>query len=119
MSDYIDRGLRRSRSPMLPLVGAVCEDDGGRVARFSLRVEGELITDVRFQASPCATLVAYCEVAAERVIGQTLPAAARRLRPGDLSVALPLVPLAKRTRALLASQALIATIIKVAQDAWP
>ena len=104
---------------MLPVVGAVCEDDGGRFARFSVRVEGGVIGDVRFQASSCATLVAYCEVAAERVIGQTLPAAVRRLAARDLSSELPLVPVGKRARALLASQALIATIIEVAKDAWP
>jgi hypothetical protein len=111
MSDYIDRGLRRSRRPMLPHAGVVCEDDDGRFARFSVRIEDEVITDVGFQASPCVTLVAYCEVAAEWVTGQTLPAAARRLRPADLSGELPLVPEAKRVRALLASQALVATIV--------
>jgi NifU-like N terminal domain len=117
MSDYIDRGLRRSRAPLLPVVGAARVDPEGRFARFSLRVENEVITDVRFQASPCVTLVAYCEVAAEWVTGQTLPAAARRVRPTDLSVELPLVPAAKRARALLASQALIATILEGAKDA--
>jgi NifU-like protein involved in Fe-S cluster formation len=117
MSDYIDRGLRRIRSPMLPMVGAECQDDGGRVARFSLRVEGDVIADVRFRASPCVTLVAYCEVAAEWVTGQTLPVAARRIRPGDLALELPRVPPVKRDRALLASQALIATIVEVAKDA--
>ena len=95
---------------MLPVVGAARDDHEGRFARFSLRVENGVITDVRFQASACVTLVAYCEVAAERVTGQTLPAAVRRVRPADLSVELPLVPAAKRARALLASQALIATI---------
>lgn len=116
MSDYIERGLRRSRRPVLPVVGAAREDAGGRFARFSLLVEGEVITDVRFQASPCVTLVAYCEVAAEWVTGQTLPAAVRRIRPADLSTRLPLVPAAKRERALLASQALIATIVEVVKE---
>jgi hypothetical protein len=116
MSDYIDRGLRRSRSPVLPVVGAACEDDDGRFARFSLQVEGDVISDVRFQASPCVTLVAYCEVAAEWVTGQTLPAAARRIRAADLSSELPLVPAAKRARALLASQALIASIVAGARN---
>jgi NifU-like protein involved in Fe-S cluster formation len=89
---------------MLPVVGAAREDHEGRFARFSLRVENEVITDVRFQASSCVTLIAYCEVAAEWVTGQTLPAAVRR------------VPAAKRARALLASHALIATIAATIVD---
>jgi NifU-like protein involved in Fe-S cluster formation len=96
---------------MLPVVGAVREDDEGRFARFSLRVDGDMIVDVRFQVSPCVTLVAYCELAADLATGQTLAGAASRVRPVDLSGALPHVPAAKRARALLASQALTAAIV--------
>jgi NifU-like protein involved in Fe-S cluster formation len=101
---------------MLPVVGAVREDDEGRFARFSLRIDGDVITDVRFQVSPCVTLVAYCELAAEWVTGQTLPAVARRIRAADLAAELPLVPVAKRARALLASQALIASLVAGTKD---
>jgi len=117
MSDYIDRGLRRIRRPILPIVGAPCQDDEGRFARFSLRLEGEIITEVGFQSSPCVTLVAYCELAAQWVTGHTLPAAARRVGPFDLSLELPQVPAVKRDRALLASRALFATILEVTKEA--
>jgi len=115
MSDYIDRGLRRARSATLPIVGDA-RHDAGRFARFSLRVERGVITGVAFDASVCGTLVAYCEVAAESVTGLTIPAAARRMRSLDLTSALPLVPAYKRDLALLASQALITTIVQATRE---
>ncbi len=84
---------------------------------FSMRVDDGGITSVRFHTSACVTLVAYCEVAAQRVTGRTLADAARCLTPPDLALALPLVPAVKRDRARLAAQALVATIVDVAKDA--
>ena len=115
MSDYIDRGLRRARSATLPIVGDA-RHDAGRYARFSLRVERGVVTGVAFDASVCGTLVAYCEVLAEWVTGLTIPAAARRIRPFDLTAALPLVPAYKRDLALLASQAMMTTIEQATRE---
>ncbi len=116
MSDYIDRGLRRARSATLPIVGEARHDDAGRFARFSLRVDHGVITGVAFEASVCITLVAYCEVLAEWVTGLTIPVAARRIRPLDLTSELPLVPADKRDLALLASQALMTTVIQATKE---
>ena len=116
MSDYIDRGLRRQRRPPLPIVGARCRDEAARFARFSLRVEDGVITEVAFDATVCATLVAYCEVAAERVTGLTVAAAVRRIRPHDLTRELPVVPPLKRDRALLAARALVAALVLSARS---
>lgn len=116
MSDYIDRGLRRIRSATLPIVGDARHDDTRRFARFSLRVERGVITGVAFEASVCVTLIAYCEVLAEWVTGLTMPVAARRIRPLDLTSELPLVPAHKRDRALLASQALMAAVMQGAKE---
>ena len=115
MSDYIDRGLRRARSATLPIVGDA-RHDAGQFARFSLRMERGVITAVGFEVSVCGTLVAYCEVLAEWVTGLTIPAAARRIRPLDLTSALPLVPADKRDLALLATQALMTTVIQAAKE---
>ncbi|MGH9174310.1 MAG: iron-sulfur cluster assembly scaffold protein [Vicinamibacterales bacterium] len=106
----------RRRAPALPIAGGLRYDDCGRFARFSVRVNDGVISDVTFDASMCVTLVAYCEVAAEWVTGLAIPAAARRVRPLDLMGALPLVPPDKRERALLAAQALMATVIESAKE---
>lgn len=116
MSDYIERGLRRARGPNLPTVGAVCRDDEGRFARFSVRMDGGRVAEVSFRATPCATLIAYCEVAAERIAGRAPTAAAGGLRPSDIADALPQVPEHKRDRARLAALALIATIGRVSEE---
>lgn len=109
MCDYIDRGLRRARSATLPIMGDT-QHDAGLFARFSLRVDDGIITGVAFEASVCGTLIAYCEVLAEWVTGLTIPAAAHRIRPLDLTAELPLVPAEKRDLAQLASQALLTTV---------
>jgi hypothetical protein len=67
LSDYIDRGMRRRRAASLPIAGAVLHDCEGRFARFTLRVEDGVLADVAFTSSACVTLVAYCELASERV----------------------------------------------------
>jgi NifU-like protein involved in Fe-S cluster formation len=117
MSDYIDRGLRRLRCSPLPVVGDMQHDDAGRYARFSVRVEEEVITQVVFEASMCVTLVAYCEVLAEWVTGLSIADAVRRIRPVDLVAELPLVPLAKREVASLAAQALMMAVVTAARKA--
>lgn len=115
LSDYIERGLRRRRAGALPVVGAVRRDDTGRFAQFSVRLVDGVIADVAFDATTCATLVAYCEVAAEWATGLTVHAAAHRVRLHDLAAALPAVPPPTRQRALLAVQALMATLAESAR----
>jgi hypothetical protein len=116
ISDYIDRGLRRRRAPPLPVRGETRWADDGRFARFSLRMERDVIADVSFDASTCATLVAYCELAAERVAGLDLHAAVRRICARDLADAMTTVPVAKRGLALLVSQALMGAIVRAAME---
>jgi hypothetical protein len=116
MSEYIDAGLCRMRRAPLRSLGSALRDADGRFAQFSLDVRNRTITDVHFTASACATLVAYCELAVHQVIGQTLDAAARRVCPTSLAAELPFVPGPKRGRALLASRAIIDSIVSVARD---
>ena len=110
--DYIDRGLMRNRREPLPIIGDVQRDRSGRAAQFSLQVENDVIHALSFKVSTCVTLVAYCELLAEWVTGLTLREAATRARPAELAVAFPGVPALKRDRALLATAALQASILK-------
>jgi hypothetical protein len=119
MSDYIDRGMRRARATTPPVCAAECRDEEGRFARFGVQTDGGVITAIGFRASPCATLVAYCELAAERASGRPLAAAIRSLLPPDLALALPAVPVAKHDRARLAARALTIAILEAAKDAHP
>lgn len=116
VSDYIDRGMRRARSARPPELGAECLDEAGRFARFGVEVGGGMVTAVRFRASACTTLIAYCEVAAERVSGLSLTAAIRSLRAADLAQALPSVPAVKHDRAGLAARALMTALLETARS---
>lgn len=116
ISDYIDRGLRRARRTALPVVGAECQDEEGRTARFSVQIANGIVTDVGFRATPCVTLVAYCEIAAERASGQPMTGAIRGLLPADLARALPSVPPARQVCAHLASRAAVAALLLASRD---
>lgn len=116
MSDYIDRGMRRARAPVPAICGAEARDEEGRFARFGVQVGGGVVTAVGLRASPCVTLLAYCEVAAERVTGQPLAAAVRALQPGELARTLPAVPPARRGCAQLASRALMIALVDAARE---
>jgi hypothetical protein len=116
MSDYIDWGLRRRRRPALPVTGAVRRDLDGRHATFSLAIEDGRVADITFDATACVTLVAYCELLCRQIQGLTPRAAVIAIRPLDVVSALPLVPMSKRDRALLASQAIIATLVTALQE---
>lgn len=116
MSDYIDRGMRRARSTHANDLAAGCLDDEGRFARFGVQVDSGVIAAVGFRASSCTTLIAYCEIAAERVSGLPPTTAIRSLRAADLARALPSVPAVKRDRAQLAARALMTALLDTARD---
>jgi NifU-like protein involved in Fe-S cluster formation len=105
VSDLFERGFRRSRETPLALQGEAQTNAEGHFARFSLELTGDRIADLRFQASPCATLIAYCELIAETLPGARLDIAGA-LTGADLVEKLPGVPAIKRDRAALAAAAL-------------
>ena len=105
VSELFERGFRRSRETPLSLQGEPQTNSEGYFARFSLELAGERIADLRFQASPCATLIAYCELIAETLPGARLDIA-RALTGADLVQKLSGVPAMKRDRAALAAAAL-------------
>jgi NifU-like protein involved in Fe-S cluster formation len=116
IGDYIELGMRRARRTTLPPDGAESRDENGHVARFSVQVADGIVTNIGFRASACATLVAYCEVAAQRASGQPVRSAVLGLRPADLVRALPAVPPTKRDRARLAARALLEALLEIAKD---
>jgi NifU-like protein involved in Fe-S cluster formation len=96
-----ERGFRRTREAPLAIKGAVCTDLDGNTARFSFALSGDRLSAIRFQASPCATLIAYCQLIAETLPGCSLDIA-RALTPRELARQLTGVPLLKQNRAALA-----------------
>jgi hypothetical protein len=100
-SELCERGLRQNRREPLALSGPRVSDDNGLVAQFSLQCRGGLITAIRFKASTCATLLAYCELVAELASGRGFGELAT-LTPQLLVAELPDVPTIKRDRAVLA-----------------
>jgi hypothetical protein len=115
VSEYIDRGMRRARATPPEALATECTDQAGRFARFGVELRSGIVTAVGFRASWCTTLIAYCEVAAERVSGLPVAAAIRSLHPVDLARVLPSVPPVKRDRAQLAARALVTALLHSAQ----
>ncbi len=101
LQDCLERGLRTRRAAPLSHLGAWIETPGSLRARFSLAVERAVIAEIRFEATPCATLVAYCQALAEHEAGRPL-AAAPGLDARALVALLVGVPPAHRDRAVLA-----------------
>jgi len=113
VSELVERGLRRNRAAPLPIEGARCADAEGLSVSFSLDVRTGLVAGIGFDASACATLLAYCELVAETMLGAP-PAAARQLAPADLAARLPGVPRLKQSRAFLAVAAFRAALAEIA-----
>lgn len=104
LQDCLERGLRTRRASPLSHLGAWVETPQGLRARFSLAVEFPFIAEIRFEATPCATLVAYCQALAEHEAGRPL-AAAPGLDARALVALLAGVPPAHRDRAVVAVSA--------------
>lgn len=96
-----DRGRHRQRLPELPHVGRWIQGDQQLGAQFSLNLADDTLCDIRFRASTCITLVAYCELLCELARGLT-PVATLHLCADQLVSTLPGVPRAKQDRATIA-----------------
>ena len=105
VSDFFQAGLVRGRGVSLACVGEVAAGPDGLLARFSGSLTGGQLEEVRFKASTCVTLVAYCEVLAQAITGLSL-AEAMRWDEEALVAALPGVPAGRTNRAGLAIAAL-------------
>ena len=101
VAELFERGFRRNRETPRAIAGAPFTGAEDNAASFSLDVaEGQIIA-VGFQASCCATLIAYCEYIAALAPRLSLDLA-RALTAANLVEGLPGVPALKRDRAVLA-----------------
>jgi NifU-like protein involved in Fe-S cluster formation len=113
VSELFERGFRRSREAPLPVEGAECRDADGNALRFSLDLADGRLAGIGFRATTCASLIAYAELIAETVPGQSLDIAGA-LTAQELIAMLPGVPLLKQPRAMLAIAALRAALLAAA-----
>lgn len=110
LPDCLERGLRMRRAPPLPITGEWVETPQGLRARFSLDLQEESIAEIRFESTPCATLVAYCQALAEHERGSSLMSAPSVTAEALVDL-LEGVPALRRDRAILAVAALRAAIL--------
>ncbi|NWG23612.1 MAG: iron-sulfur cluster assembly scaffold protein [Pseudorhodoplanes sp.] len=117
-SELFSRGFRRNREAPLPIEGAPIADAEGHSAAFSLALAGRTVADIRFRATSCATLIAYCEYLAETLAGLSL-SLALAFSSQDLAAAVPGVPAQKQARAILAVAAFRAALAAASEIADP
>lgn len=110
LPDCLERGLRMRRASPLPITGEWIQTAQGLRARFSLDLREDSIADIRFESTPCATLVAYCQALADHETGRPLTSAPSVTADGLVAL-LEGVPALRRDRAILAVAALRATIL--------
>ena len=115
LHDCLERGLRTRRAPPLPHTGEWIETPLGLRARFSLAVRDGTIAEARFEATPCATLVAYCQALAEYAADCPLDATPG-LDAEALVASLEGVPPARQDRAVIAVAALRATLLTSTEE---
>ena len=114
VSELFERGLRRSRATPLEIAGPVHVGPDRLSTSFSLDVSSGRVAEVRFRASSCATLIAYCEFIAEHAQGLAIDTADAGLGAAALVAAVPGVPALKRDRAVLAAAAFRAALRQAA-----
>jgi NifU-like protein involved in Fe-S cluster formation len=118
VSELFERGYRRNRDEPLSIQGEAITDAEGNGARFSIDIANGKLSEIRFRASPCTTLIAYCEAIAELLPGFGIEIAGL-LAPRDLIDALPGVPAIKQDRAVLAIAAFRSALRGASPSARP
>ena len=98
VSELFDSGFRRNREAPLPITGATCTGAEDNTVAFSLDVADGKIAAIGFQASCCATLIAYCEFIAEIAPGFRLTIA-QGLTAANVVASVPGRPQARPCRA--------------------
>jgi NifU-like protein len=108
-SELCDDGLRRTRLDPFALAGRPVRGNDGLSAQFSLRHRDGVVTAIRFRASTCATLLAYCELMTGLATGRSVTECLA-FTPQLLVSELPGVPVLKRDRAVLAVAAFASAV---------
>ncbi|PWG64318.1 iron-sulfur cluster assembly scaffold protein [Spiribacter halobius] len=112
----VERGLRTRRELPLPMAGAWLTNAEGLRARFSLGLDEQgRIAAVRFQCSPCVTLIAYCQALAELEAGHPL-SVSPTCDTEDLVARVAGVPPFRQDRAALATAAWRAALLQASTE---
>ncbi|NNC23578.1 hypothetical protein HKX42_06990 [Salinisphaera sp. USBA-960] len=104
-----ERGRTTRGLPPLAIAGERVTTSYGLWAAFSLRLEADSLCEIRFTASTCTTLIAYCQALVELIQGRRRDEA-RESGSRFLIDRLPGVPMAKHDRATLAAAAFQAAL---------
>jgi NifU-like protein involved in Fe-S cluster formation len=110
VGDLFERGFRRMREAPLSIEGEVCADAEDNQARFFLDLRNGKVAALGFRASPCATLIAYCELICETTTGLSADMAGA-FAPRQLIDTLDGVPALKHGRASLAMAAFHSALV--------
>lgn len=108
-----ERGRRTRRAPPLPVQGPPAVRDD-LWASFSLQLSGDRVSELRFEAACCTTLLAYCQAAVDLATGRTLDELAA-LDGQSLTASLRGVPLLRQDRAAIAAVAVRGAAAAAAQ----
>ncbi len=90
-------------------VGTVGNSNCGDIMKIYLKIDGDVITDVKFETFGCAAAVATSSVATEMVKGKTLDEALK-IKNSDVIAALDGLPAQKIHCSVLAEEAIKAAI---------
>lgn len=114
VTDFVLNPCRRSAIPLPPTSGERLVAPDGAGVRFFAQLDGDRVADIQYEASSCATLVAYAELLGDLVAGEPLRQAAALPRR-TLIEALPGVPAARLERADLVIHAWWSAVAKAVQ----
>ncbi|MBM3139855.1 MAG: iron-sulfur cluster assembly scaffold protein [Chloroflexi bacterium] len=104
VTEFVLDACRRSHEPLPPSSGDRLMASDGAAIRFHASLQGDEIADVRYEASSCATLIAYAELLGDFVVGKPIVRVAA-LAPRTLIELLPGVPRERQERAIIVAQA--------------
>ena len=112
--DFVLDPCRRSREPLPPSSGDRLVAPDGVAIRFHASLRGDEVAEARYEASSCATLIAYAELLGDLVVGKPIVRVAV-LDPGILIESLSGVPHARQERAMIVTQAWSSAIARAWQ----
>ncbi|MFA7249191.1 MAG: iron-sulfur cluster assembly scaffold protein [Dehalococcoidia bacterium] len=104
VTDYVLAPCRASRTALPAPAGERIAGPDGVGIRIHATLRDSAIETMSYEASSCATLVAYAEVLGDLVVGRSIVEAAV-VDPRTLVDALPGVPRARQDRATLVARA--------------
>ena len=116
VTDFFMNPCRRTTADLPFPQGETQKGTDGAFVQFVVSVDrADNLMDVKYRATSCATLVAYAELAGERVVGQSA-VEALRIDTATLTGWLPGVPDYKNDRARMVVQALWSAVARAVES---